>query len=303
MFGGAICMSFCLDADGHPPQSAGMQWPLKGMLLQQLRVSAFDGDVQRLPQGHTTGWRTLPFLMFSHATSGGERIHLGGKGSHTTTAGELLVLPAGVRHKVDVLGTSEVRSWVHANFFLFNNLDLLSLFEVPLLVRGAPGIQAGKIIREWVAADAADRNNPLQQVARRHETGFRLLRLLAPLCRPKPDAFRRMEQIQLFAQVIRHMHDQFNRPIHRDELAALAGLSPAQFHFTFKRATGATPGAYLRGIRIRHAQQLLITTNTPIKEVARQSGYDDPFTFSKFFKRECARSPADYRRRTQMRQA
>jgi AraC-like DNA-binding protein len=266
-----------------------------------MRVSAFDGDVQRLPAGHTTGWRSMPFLMFSHASEGGERLHRDGVAPLTAATGELFVLPAGVRHKVDVTGRTEVRAWVHVNFLLFNSLDLFSLFDVPVLVRGGAGVQAGRIIRAWVKTDRSARNNPLLRVAGRSETGFRLLRLLAPFCQPRPDAFRRVEQIQIFSQVIRHMHDQFGRRLDRDELADLAGLSPAQFHHTFKRATGSTPGAYLRGIRIRHAQQLLITTSTPVKEIARQSGYDDPFTFSKFFKRECALSPAAYRERTRMR--
>ena len=91
------------------------------------------------------------------------------------------------------------------------------------------------------------------------------------------------------------MRRNFGGSLDRDALARLAFLSPTQFHLAFRRATGTSPIKFLEGIRIRHAQQALITTEKKIAGIAQECGYEDPFVFSKFFKRACGVSPAQYR--------
>ncbi len=186
--------------------------------------------------------------MYSQAGHGGERIRVAGGREGHATRGELVVLPAGIPHQVDVTGASELRRWVHVNYLLFNSLDLFSLLEVPLVVKGEIGAQVGAAIQEWVDAEAANPDEPaLRRSARRHETGFKLLRLLAPVCRPRPEALERMERAHVFEPVIQHMRRHFGEALDRDTLAGLAGLSPAQFHVAFRKATGTTPVAFLKG--------------------------------------------------------
>jgi len=80
------------------------------------------------------------------------------------------------------------------------------------------------------------------------------------------------------------------------DLARCAGLSPAHFSRTFQAATGLSPMAYLRQLRMQKARHLLLTTELPISEVGALVGYGDVLHFSKVFKSICAQPPGRLRR-------
>ena len=65
----------------------------------------------------------------------------------------------------------------------------------------------------------------------------------------------------------------------------------------FKAVVGTTPHAHLRKLRIERVQQLLTTTNTPIGEIAAQTGFEHTEYLSVMFRRECGISPRQYRER------
>jgi AraC family transcriptional regulator, regulatory protein of adaptative response / methylated-DNA-[protein]-cysteine methyltransferase len=63
-----------------------------------------------------------------------------------------------------------------------------------------------------------------------------------------------------------------------DELAAAAGYAPHHFHRIFKRATGLTPAAYVRGVRAKRAQTALNGQGS-ITEAIYAAGYSGPSRF------------------------
>ena len=91
-------------------------------------------------------------------------------------------------------------------------------------------------------------------------------------------------------------HDKMAEPVSIAEVARKLGCSPSCFTREFRRRTGQTPIAYLTGIRIRHAAQLLETTDLKVREIAALSGYCDEFYFSRSFARATGRSPSAWRR-------
>jgi AraC-like DNA-binding protein len=81
-----------------------------------------------------------------------------------------------------------------------------------------------------------------------------------------------------------------------EELAKLCGLSEPQFYRRFRQVTGSSPIDWLRRERISHARRRLVESDDPIKQIAEQVGYNDPFYFSRDFKRYTGMSPSEYRR-------
>lgn len=79
------------------------------------------------------------------------------------------------------------------------------------------------------------------------------------------------------------------------DLSALAGMSVSHFIRTFKRSMGTSPIDWLRRERINQAKRRLIDTDEPVKEIARQCGYRDPYFFSKDFKKLTGLPPTNYR--------
>ena len=93
-----------------------------------------------------------------------------------------------------------------------------------------------------------------------------------------------------------HMRQHYSDTLRLHDLAALAGMSVSHFIRTFKRAMGTSPIDWLRRERITQAKRRLIDSEEPVKEIARQCGYRDPYFFSKDFKKFAGVPPSDYRR-------
>ena len=51
-------------------------------------------------------------------------------------------------------------------------------------------------------------------------------------------------------------------------------------------------------VRISEARRLLKETDLPVREIAFQTGYDDPLNFSRMFRKVCGVSPTQFRNST-----
>jgi len=85
-----------------------------------------------------------------------------------------------------------------------------------------------------------------------------------------------------------------------DQLAAQCNLSASRFGSLFREATGETPMECLTRLRMERACRLLADTDLPIKEIAVQVGYPDPYWFSNAFRSMHAMSPSDFRDRSRV---
>jgi AraC family transcriptional regulator of arabinose operon len=79
--------------------------------------------------------------------------------------------------------------------------------------------------------------------------------------------------------------------------ARLAGYSASHFRARFRAATGQSFAAWQQHRRLRHAALLLDTTGDGIAAIAAQSGYNDPFYFSRHFRALHGCSPSQWRQR------
>lgn len=80
-----------------------------------------------------------------------------------------------------------------------------------------------------------------------------------------------------------------------DQLAAKVGMSRTSFAVRFSELVGAPPIAYLWTWRMRLAEQALRTSDLPIAEIARLTGFANVSGFSSAFRRTYSHPPKDYR--------
>jgi AraC-like DNA-binding protein len=80
------------------------------------------------------------------------------------------------------------------------------------------------------------------------------------------------------------------------EMARGAGMPVTTFSARFRKAFGFSPKGYVIHCRLSHAAHLLRNENLTVSEIATRVGYDDPFHFSKLFKKTFRVSPAIWRR-------
>ena len=92
------------------------------------------------------------------------------------------------------------------------------------------------------------------------------------------------------------MHAHMHRDLALEEIAAAAHLSPFHFARLFKKLTGATPHAYLAGLRAARAQALLAETDLPVTEVGARVGYMSSSHFARAFRQATGLSPRAYRK-------
>ncbi|MCH4889654.1 AraC family transcriptional regulator [Acidaminobacter sp. JC074] len=68
----------------------------------------------------------------------------------------------------------------------------------------------------------------------------------------------------------------------------------------FKAQTGQSLKDYLMTTRINNARKLLDLTDMSIEDIGTSIGYQDPYYFSKIFKKKTGESPSGYRKRLQL---
>jgi AraC-like DNA-binding protein len=96
-------------------------------------------------------------------------------------------------------------------------------------------------------------------------------------------------------QNIEWMRMHRHRKIALAGLAAQAGLSVPHYSACFKRRTGNSPMNYFQRLKIQHAAQLLALTDLRVEEIAEAVGLEDPFYFSRLFKKVMGQSPRHFR--------
>lgn len=84
-----------------------------------------------------------------------------------------------------------------------------------------------------------------------------------------------------------------------ERLANVSGVSDAHFARSFKEAFGIPPHRYLLTRRIERAKALLRDSDTPIIEIAFQTGWNSLGTFGRVFRDVTGESPSELRAREQ----
>lgn len=97
------------------------------------------------------------------------------------------------------------------------------------------------------------------------------------------------------ARALSKLHTALSETPTVEDLASEAGMSRSAFVQRFSSLFGVGPGRYLLRLRIAEAEMLLRDTDLTMSEIASRIGYDAPEAFSRAFKREIGKSPAEWR--------
>lgn len=92
------------------------------------------------------------------------------------------------------------------------------------------------------------------------------------------------------------MERHLDMPLTLEELAARSGQSIPYYSKLFKERTDQSPMAYFIQLKIRKACELLDQPGLTVREIAGELGYDDPYYFSRLFKKIQGCSPVAYRK-------
>jgi AraC family transcriptional regulator, melibiose operon regulatory protein len=157
----------------------------------------------------------------------------------------------------------------------------------------AHSLYTPQFFKQWHQDLAAGRQNlPLMEIK---ALFFRFAQLAGQQeshlgTQPTADAAHpRANQMALF------MSQHFQEPLTTAQIANVVGLHPNYAMHVFKEAFGVSMIDYLTQQRIAYAQQLLITTDASVTEVAMESGFQTLSHFYNVFQRMCGISPGKYK--------
>jgi len=80
-------------------------------------------------------------------------------------------------------------------------------------------------------------------------------------------------------------------------LAEQAGYSISRYSELFKQKTGYSPIQFFIRLKIQKSCEYLYFTNIAIKEICHEVGFEDPYYFSRMFKKQISVSPSEYRKK------
>ena len=112
-------------------------------------------------------------------------------------------------------------------------------------------------------------------------------------------AARKSTQDELFRRLLigrEYIHSHIATPLSLADVARAACVSPFHFHRGFTQAFQQTPHAYITGLRLDKARQLL-GSGLGVLEVAIEVGFSSPSTFSRLFRSRFGMAPSSARPR------
>lgn len=96
--------------------------------------------------------------------------------------------------------------------------------------------------------------------------------------------------------VTNHIEAHLDRPIINGDLAAAVRLNACHFGRAFRNSFGVPPHEYVIRRRVERAQGLMLSTGTPLSQIALDCGLSDQSHLSRLFRRIVGESPRAWRR-------
>jgi AraC-like DNA-binding protein len=99
-------------------------------------------------------------------------------------------------------------------------------------------------------------------------------------------------------KAIEYIHDMpVDESVTISNLASISMMSVETFRKKFQNEVGEAPKQYLLRYRITMAKEQLVDTSKSIKQIAYESGFSDPYYFSRLFKQYEGLSPLLFRKK------
>jgi AraC family transcriptional regulator len=96
-------------------------------------------------------------------------------------------------------------------------------------------------------------------------------------------------------RVLDFVAERFGGPIAIEDMARVAGLSPAHFSRLFKEVLGDSPYQFVMDYRVEQAKKMLGDRGRPLIDVALACGFADQAHFTRIFKRLTGTTPKAFR--------
>lgn len=114
---------------------------------------------------------------------------------------------------------------------------------------------------------------------------------------PKPSVETNTQKhLARLNNILRYINEHYQDQLTLAQLAEHEHLSVPYLSSFFEKYMGINFSAYYTNLRLEHAVFDLIYTDTPVEQIALDSGFSDPRTFARSFKKRYNCTPSSYRK-------
>ena len=92
-----------------------------------------------------------------------------------------------------------------------------------------------------------------------------------------------------------YMNENIDKKLKLEDIAQHFGYSTSYFYRLFFKSLGFAPMDYFNQLKIYRSCYYLLSTSWHINEISSNVGFDDPYYFSRIFKKKMGVSPSKYR--------
>ena len=209
------------------------------------------------------------------------------KGVCVVEPGYLYLIPCDVLLKYEGISPC-THYWIH---FVSNQLKNIPLLNEPvrILLKETGSVQEKM---QQIMKNMKNCSDFKSAVFVKNSVTELLVPFLDNLAGKLPEA----ESVADYTKILNYIDTNLHRDFSISELNAFTRLRRAEFSASFRKVFGLPPKQYISMRRLNRAKYLLLETDLPIKEIARQCGYQDEFFFHRIFKKYTKFPPARYRK-------
>lgn len=209
---------------------------------------------------------------FSFRVSGSAQFEVSNR-SFSSSAGDILFLPANVGYKVEYsTGESIVVHLADCNYDHTENFSLKNPKKIELLFR--------ELLTEW---------NERPSVNRCKSGVYDILDILS-------DDQRLSISNPAFAKCVEFLEERaFDTDLKIDEISTAGFMSASSMYRAFYASFGMSAKAYLNKLRMSRALSLLAKSSFSISEISEACGFSDVKYFSKTFKKTYGSPPSHFK--------
>lgn len=102
---------------------------------------------------------------------------------------------------------------------------------------------------------------------------------------------------QKIDNLVNYIHENFSGDLRNDTLAAVIGYHPYYLNRIFLQYKGVTLHRYVTTYRLIVSEQMLITTNDSVADIASSVGFSSIVTFTSSFKKKNQITPSEFRKK------
>ena len=101
---------------------------------------------------------------------------------------------------------------------------------------------------------------------------------------------------ELYSVAVKYVLDNYSSPeLTVGEIAESVGITEVHLRRVFAARAAISPMRYVNYLRIEKAKNMLLESNYTVSDIARLSGFSEPYYFSREFKRRMGLSPSEFR--------